>query len=280
MEIIGNENFIKIVNLAKHNQPFPHTLLYGPSGSGKTTLGKYIANAIHANPEDVVSLYGPDIEKMILSLMLRGVKQNSLIIIDEIHALKKGLVEQIYQPIEEFIFGGENINPFTMVGITTDLNMLPDALIRRFRLVYRVTLYTIEQLYQVVQGLVSKTFSEEAMNSVATFSRGSPGLARNHVELMESMFPNEIRNREICEYMNLKHIDSLGLEEVDIEYLRVVGRFDSLALSTLSSLLSEREKTIEENIEPFLFRCGFVMKTSKGRVLTPHGKSYIRLKGE
>ena len=274
MDIIGNEDFIKIVELAKHNQPFPHTLLYGPSGSGKTTLGKYIANAIHT--QDIVSLYGPDIEKLILSMMLRGVQKNSLIIIDEIHALKKGLVEQIYQPIEEFIYGGEKINPFTMVGITTDLNMLPDALLRRFRLVYRVTLYTVEQLYDVVSGLINRQFSSEAIESIATFSRGNPGLARNHIELIESMFRGDIDEAEITEYMNLKHIDYLGLEEVDREYLKVVSRFDSLALSTLSSLLSEREKTIEENIEPFLFRCGFVMKTSKGRVLTPYGRSYIR----
>lgn len=274
MEIVGNEDFIKIVDLAKHNRPFPHTLLYGPSGSGKTTLGKYIANAI--GTEDIISLYGPDVEKMMLSMMIQGISEDGLIIIDEIHALKRGLVEQIYQPIEEFVYGTNKINPFTMIGITTDLNMLPDALIRRFRLVYRVTLYTIEQLYQVVSGLTTREFSGEAIESIATFSRGSPGMARNHVELIQSMFKGNINEEEITEYMKLKHIDILGLEEVDRDYLRVVGKFDSLALSTLSSLLSEREKTIEENIEPYLFRCGFVMKTSKGRVLTPHGKAYIR----
>lgn len=274
MEIIGNEDFIRIVELSKHNQPFPHTLIYGPSGAGKTTLAKYIASAV--NTPNYNNLYAPDLEKIVLSMILSQVQENSLVVIDEIHALKKGLVEQIYQPIEEFIYGGEAINPFTLIGITTDLNMLPDALIRRFRLVYRVTLYTIPQLYQVVESISTGDWSSEAIESVATFSRGSPGLARNHVELIQTMFKEPIDEAEITEYMRLKHIDTLGLEEVDREYMRVVGRFDALALSTLSSMLSEREKTIEENIEPFLFRCGFVMKTSKGRVLTPIGKSYIR----
>ena len=274
MEIIGNEDFIKIVNLAKHNRPFPHTLLYGPSGSGKTTLGKFIANAVE--DKDYVSLYGPDLERIMLSMMLSSVRKNSLIIIDEIHALKKGLVEQIYQPIEEFVYSGVKINPFTMVGITTDLNMLPDALIRRFRLVYRVTLYTVDQLKEVVKGITTRKISDKAVEHIATFSRGIPGIARNHVELIQTMFNGQITEEVVTHYMQLKHIDSLGLEEVDLAYLRVVGRFEALALSTLSSLLSEREKTIEENIEPFLFRCGFVMKTSKGRVLTPTGRSYIR----
>ena len=276
MEIIGNEDFIRIVELSKQRQPFPHTLIYGPSGAGKTTLAKYISSAINAS--DYISLYAPELEALMLSMMLTSIEENSLIVIDEIHALKKGLVEQIYQPIEEFIYGGENIPPFTLIGITTDLNMLPDAFVRRFRLKYRVTLYTVPELAQVVSGLTNQNWSNDAIEAIANMSRGSPGLARNHVELIESMYSGDINDTEILEYMKLQHIDILGLEEVDIEYMKVVSRFDALALSTISSLLSEREKTIEENIEPYLFRCGFVMKTSKGRVLTPRGKSYIRNK--
>ena len=276
MEIIGNEDFIRIVELSKQRQPFPHTLIYGPSGAGKTTLAKYISSAINAS--DYISLYAPELEAIMLSMMLTSIEENSLIVIDEIHALKKGLVEQIYQPIEEFIYGGENIPPFTLIGITTDLNMLPDAFVRRFRLKYRVTLYTVPELAQVVSGLTNQNWSNDAIEAIANMSRGSPGLARNNVELIESMYNGDISDTEILEYMKLQHIDILGLEEVDIEYMKVVSRFDALALSTISSLLSEREKTIEENIEPYLFRCGFVMKTSKGRVLTPRGKSYIRNK--
>ena len=276
MEIIGNEDFIRIVELSKQRQPFPHTLIYGPSGAGKTTLAKYISSAINAS--DYMSLYAPELEAIMLSMMLTSIEENSLIVIDEIHALKKGLVEQIYQPIEEFIYGGENIPPFTLIGITTDLNMLPDAFVRRFRLKYRVTLYTVPELAQVVSGLTNQNWSNDAIEAIANMSRGSPGLARNNVELIESMYNGDISDTEILEYMKLQHIDILGLEDVDIEYMKVVSRFDALALSTISSLLSEREKTIEENIEPYLFRCGFVMKTSKGRVLTPRGKSYIRNK--
>ena len=276
MEIIGNEDFIRIVELSKQNKPFPHTLIYGPSGAGKTTLAKYISSAINAS--DYISLYAPELEALMLSMMLTSIEENSLIVIDEIHALKKGLVEQIYQPIEEFIYGGENIPPFTLIGITTDLNMLPDAFVRRFRLKYRVTLYTVSELAQVVSGLTNQNWSNDAIEAIANMSRGSPGLARNNVELIESMYNGDISDTEILEYMKLQHIDILGLEEVDIDYMKVVSRFDALALSTISSLLSEREKTIEENIEPYLFRCGFVMKTSKGRVLTPRGKSYIRNK--
>ena len=126
MEIIGNEDFIRIVELSKQRQPFPHTLIYGPSGAGKTTLAKYISSAINAS--DYISLYAPELEKIMLSMMLTSIEENSLIVIDEIHALKKGLVEQIYQPIEEFIYGGENIPPFTLIGITAHRNMIQPAI--------------------------------------------------------------------------------------------------------------------------------------------------------
>ena len=171
MEIIGNEDFIRIVELSKQRQPFPHTLIYGPSGAGKTTLAKYISSAINAS--DYMSLYAPELEAIMLSMMLTSIEENSLIVIDEIHALKKGLVEQIYQPIEEFIYGGENIPPFTLIGITTDLNMLPDAFVRRFRLKYRVTLYTVSELAQVVSGLTTQNWSNDAIEAIANMSRGS-----------------------------------------------------------------------------------------------------------
>ena len=208
--------------------------------------------------------------------MIRNVEKNNIIIIDEIHALNQKMMEQIYQPIEEGIFQGIPLDPFTLIGVTTDLNKLPDALIRRFRLVYRVSLYSVEELSQVIHGLSKKDISGDAVESIAMFSRGSPGVARNHIELIEIMFGNNIDVEEIEEYQKLKHIDNLGLEDIDREYLKAVNNFGVLALSTLSSVLSEREKTIEEIIEPFLFRSGLAIKTSKGRILTPKGKGYIR----
>jgi len=273
-QVVGNADFIQIVNLMKDAKPFPHVLIWGPSGAGKTTIGKYISNVVGSN---VTSYYGPDLDRMTLSMILQSQWENDVLIIDEIHGLSKGLLESIYQPLEEFQFKGMSLTPFTMIGITTDLDSLPDALQRRFRLVYRVQLYDTQELMDVCFGLIKKEWFDDGIEAVAEMSRGSPGIVRNHLQLIESMFEIEKVDFETVQhYQRLKHVNDIGLEEVDLEYLRVLRAYDVLSLSTLSSILVEREKAIEGGIEPFLFRLGLVVKTSKGRQLTIKGQNYLR----
>ena len=271
-EIIGNEDFITLVNKLNHKNTFPHTLLWGPSGAGKTTIAKYIARI---TKQQVKSFYAPDLNKMILTLVISGITKHDLIIVDEIHALKQGMLESIYQPLEEGNFQGDELPPFTFIGITTDLSHLSDALIRRFRLVYRVSLYNVEELMAVLSGLRKAELEDEAIEMIASMSRGSPGIARNHLEIIEEMYKSVITVQDVAEYQRLKHVDANGLEDVDIEYMKHLKLYGTLSLSTLSSVLVEREDAIERNIEPFLFRQGLVIKSPKGRTLTPIGTAYI-----
>ena len=274
IEVVGNEDFLEIINRLKQEKPFPHTLLYGPSGTGKTTIGRYISQEI--KQKNIHSLYGPELDKFWLTMLFRDMTQDQVIMIDEIHGLKRGLLEILYQPMEEFTFQGRKIPRFTLIGITSELSDLKDALQRRFRLVYRVSLYTTEQLMEVIKGLVSKTQDDNVIQMISLMSRGSPGIARNHVEVIEQMFKRKkLEVTDIAEYQQLKHINMIGMEEVDLDYLRILAAYDAMSLKTISSMLSEREDTLEKNIEPYLFRIGMVVKTSKGRTLTPKGKLYI-----
>ncbi len=42
-----------------------------------------------------------------------------------------------------------------------------------------------------------------------------------------------------------------------------------MGLSTISSILSEDEGTVEDVIEPYLLANGYITKTARGRVATP-----------
>ena len=179
--IVGNSDFIEIINRLKDEHPFPHCLIWGPSGAGKTTLGRYISSITKNN---IITYYGPSLDKMVLTMVLSTIKTNTILVIDEIHEHRKGMLESLYQPVEEGELNGRKINPFTLIGITTDLNSLPDALVRRFRLVYRVSLYDTQELMDVLFGLISLEFNDDAIEAIAMMSRGSPGIARNHLGII------------------------------------------------------------------------------------------------
>ena len=126
-ELAGNEQFLELLDNLKHQKPFPHTLLYGPSGVGKTELGNYIASL--SGTKDTISVYAPMIDKMYVRLLLSGLNPHTVVILDEIHSLKKDIAETLYDPMENFTFQNKKVQPFTLVGITTDLHRISDALI-------------------------------------------------------------------------------------------------------------------------------------------------------
>jgi hypothetical protein len=63
---------------------------------------------------------------------------------------------------------------------------------------------------------------------------------------------------------------TIGLENIDREILRVMFfNFEGgpVGLSTLAASVSEDISTITDVHEPYLMKCGFIKRTSRGRVL-------------
>jgi Holliday junction DNA helicase RuvB len=61
----------------------------------------------------------------------------------------------------------------------------------------------------------------------------------------------------------------MGLDEYDRIYLNVLksNRMNPLGIKSISTMTSIAMETIENSIEPFLIRMGYVVRTQKGRVL-------------
>jgi len=73
------------------------------------------------------------------------------------------------------------------------------------------------------------------------------------------------------EALDFLGIDENGLDENDRKYLKLlVKKFGGKAvgITTISSALSESKNSIEEIIEPYLIREGYIHKTPKGRIPT------------
>jgi Holliday junction DNA helicase RuvB len=73
----------------------------------------------------------------------------------------------------------------------------------------------------------------------------------------------------IDDIFNAQGIDANGLDEYDRMYINALkkSRGSPLGLKSISSITGISIETIENSIEPFLMRQGFVYRTQKGRTI-------------
>jgi Holliday junction DNA helicase RuvB len=74
---------------------------------------------------------------------------------------------------------------------------------------------------------------------------------------------------DIDTIFNIQGIDSMGLDLYDRMYIELLkkNKGSPLGLKSISSMTGIAIETIENSIEPYLVRKGFVMRTQKGRVI-------------
>ena len=83
----------------------------------------------------------------------------------------------------------------------------------------------------------------------------------------------------IAEYsLQALQVDERGLDGVDLRIMAAMADMfggGPVGLETLAASTGEDTSTIEDVYEPFLMRIGFLMKTPRGRVLTPAGWQHL-----
>ena len=301
-EYVGQDSLkenlrIYIQAALERNEPLDHTLLYGPPGLGKTTLAYIIANEMHTN---IKITSGPSITKAgELASILSVLEAGDVLFIDEIHRLPKTVEEVLYPAMEEFeldiMAGSESgagrsirltLQPFTLVGATTRAGDLSSPLRDRFGIVSKLDYYTNAQLEMIVKRtarVLNVEIEDEAVVEIAKRSRGTPRIANRllrRIRDFAQVLNDGVITKEITdESLEKLHVDSLGLDEVDIRYLRgIIERFKGgpVGLDALANAISEEATTLEDVYEPYLIQIGFVNRTSRGRVVTE--KAYEHLK--
>ena len=286
--IITTENLEEDKKIENHLRP---QLLedYIGQEKAKETLKIYI-EAAKARKEalDHVLFYGPP-----------GLGKT---FVDEIHRLNRQVEEVLYPAMEDYaidIMIGKgasarsirlDLPKFTLVGATTRAGMLTAPLRDRFGVVTRMEYYTVEELKTIIlrsARVLEVGIDEKGAEALAKRSRGTPRLANRLLKRVRDFAQVKYDGyitREVADYaLDLLDVDKEGLDQTDRDLLiLMIEKFGGgpVGLDTLAAALGEDAGTIEDVLEPYLLKNGFIQRTPRGRIVTDQAWAHLGISRE
>ncbi len=299
-QFTGQERLIAnlriLIEAAKRRkEPLDHILFYGPPGLGKTTLAHIVANEMNVS---IRITSGPAIERAgDLAAILTNLRAGDILFIDEIHRLARAVEEILYPAMEDFVLdlvvgkgpGAKNVRlklpRFTIIGATTRLALLTAPLRARFGAQYRMDFYELAAMSTIVRRgarILDVPIDDEGALEIAQRARGTPRvglrLLRRVRDYAQVRAQGEIDRQIAAEALSLLEVDALGLDDLDRQVLRaVIEKFGGgpVGLETIAASISEESDTIMDVVEPYLLQLGFLERTPRGRVATPHAYRHL-----
>lgn len=298
-DFIGQQELIENLKVyikaaLKRTESLDHVLLFGPPGLGKTTLAKIISKEMKVNFK---MSSGPVLEKAgDLAGMLTNLDSQDVFFIDEVHRLRTVIEEYLYSAMEDYSIDiildkGPNsrsvvlnLNPFTLVGATTQLGKLTSPLRDRFGVILRLDYYSTNELVQIIlrsSKILKIKIDQMGAEEIAKRSRGTPRVANRILKRARDFAEVEsdgVITYEIADLcLSRIGIDSNGLDDMDRRILNaVIDKFSGgpVGVESLSVAISEDSVTIEEVYEPYLIKEGYIQRTTRGRIALDKAYKY------
>ncbi|HEY3398828.1 MAG TPA: Holliday junction branch migration DNA helicase RuvB [Armatimonadota bacterium] len=300
---VGQDRLIQQLQIAlqaaqSRGECLEHLLFDGPPGLGKTTLAYIIAQEMGA---EMHRTSGPAMERAAdLVGMLTNLKAGDVLFIDEIHRIPRVVEEYLYTAMEDFQIDfvvdrgpyaktiSLRLEPFTLIGATTRSGMLTAPLRERFGIFHHLDFYAPEQLQQIVQrssGILQIPLEPAGAEELARRSRGTPRIVNRllrRVRDYAQVVAQGVITLEVAHLaLDQMGVDARGLDPLDRKYLRAMIEYyggGPVGLNALSATLSEDADTLQDVVEPFLLKIGFVIRTARGRMATQAAYDHLAIK--
>jgi holliday junction DNA helicase RuvB len=303
-EYVGQTNVVENLKIAidaarLRDEPLEHVLFYGPPGLGKTTLAALIARDLGRSLRPTS---GPTLEKpKDLVGILTSLEEGDILFIDEIHRLGRVVEEFLYPAMEDYqidfvVDRGAYaktiklpLKRFTLVGATTRAGMLSAPLRERFGIMHHLDYYSVDELRRIVlrsSSVLAVPIDEAGALTIAARSRGTPRIAnrllRRVRDYAEVRADGRITQDVASEALRREGVDELGLDRLDRAFLRtIIEQYGGgpVGIGAIAATLTEDAETLEDVVEPYLLKCGFVMRTASGRKATAQAYTHMGARG-
>ncbi len=292
-EIVGQREVVERLSISLEaakgrGEPLEHVLFHGPPGLGKTTFAHVIANEI-GSKLSVTS--GPALARPADLLgLLTNLEPRDVLFIDEIHRTPAAVEEFLYPAMEDFridfiVDKGPfaktvpvTLHPFTLVGATTRAGLISKPMRERFGITYHVDFYPEDDIKEILRRsahLLELEIEEAALDEIARRARGTPRVANRLLRRVRDYAAvkadGAVTQPVAIDALELEGVDEQGLDAHDRKYLRTIIDFyrgGPVGLEAIAATLNEDTDNIEDLVEPFLLKLGFLKRTRKGREVT------------